>query len=61
MLDAFQLVTSAAVPLKLTVPWAAPKFVPVIVTAVPVGPLFGDMLLTAGITAYVNPLLRLPL
>jgi hypothetical protein len=39
----------AAVPPKATVA-PAPKFVPVIVTAVPpaVGPLFGDMLLTVG-------------
>jgi hypothetical protein len=39
----------AAVPANVTVAPAA-KFVPVIVTAVPpaVGPLFGDMLVTAG-------------
>jgi len=52
----------AGVPPNVT---AAPvaKFVPVIVTAVPpaVVPLFGDTLLTVGITAYVNPLVRLPL
>ena len=41
----------AAVPPNVTVAPAA-KFVPVIVTAVPpaVGPLFGDTLLTVGIT-----------
>ena len=52
----------AAVPPNVTVAPVA-KFVPVIVTAVPpaVGPLFGDTLLTVGITAYVNPLVRLPL
>jgi hypothetical protein len=40
----------------------AAKFVPVIVTAVPpaTGPLFGDTLLTVGITAYVYPFARLP-
>jgi hypothetical protein len=42
----------AAVPPNVTVAPVA-KFVPVIVTAVPpaVGPLFGDTLLTVGITA----------
>ena len=40
MLVALQLVTAAGVPLKVTVlvPCADPKFVPVIVTAVPTGP-----------------------
>ena len=39
------------------------KFVPVIVTAVPpaVVPVFGDTLVTVGVTAYVYPLARLPL
>jgi len=39
------------------------KLVPVIVTAVPPasGPTFGDTLLTVGATAYVKPLLRVPL
>jgi hypothetical protein len=39
------------------------KFVPVIVTAVPpaTGPLAGDMPVTVGATAYVNPFARLPL
>ena len=43
MLVALQLVTLAAVPLKVTVllPWLVPKFVPVIVTAVPTGPELG--------------------
>src|SRR6266567_3928736 len=43
MLVALQLVGVAVVPLKVTVlvPWVAPKFVPVIVTEVPAGPLFG--------------------
>jgi len=41
MLVAVQLVGAPAVPLKLTVlvPCVAPKFVPVIVTGVPIGPL----------------------
>jgi hypothetical protein len=52
----------AAVPPNVTVAPAA-KFAPVIVTAVPpaVEPLFGDTLLTVGITTYVNPLVKLPL
>jgi hypothetical protein len=52
---------AAALPNVTVAP--APKFVPVIVTPVPpaTGPLFGDTLVTVGITAYVNPLARLPL
>ena len=52
----------AAVAPNVTVAPVA-KFVPVIVTAVPpaVVPLFGDTLLTVGITTYVNPLVKLPL
>ena len=52
---------AAALP-NITVTPAA-KFVPVIVTPVPpaAGPLFGDTLVTVGITAYVYPLVRLPL
>jgi len=52
----------AAVAPNVTVAPVA-KFVPVIVTAVPpaVGPPMGEILVTAGITAYVNPLARLPL
>jgi hypothetical protein len=44
MLPALQLVTVAAVPLKVTVlvPWFDPKLIPVIVTAVPTGPEVGD-------------------
>ncbi len=43
ILVALQLVAAAAVPLKVTVlvPCDAPKFIPVIVTAVPTGPLVG--------------------
>src|SRR5215831_10428173 len=45
-----QLVGVAAVPLNVTVlvPFVDPKFVPVIVTAVPTGPLTGDKLLMIG-------------
>ncbi len=50
MLVADQLVGVAAVPLNLTVllPWVAPRFVPVIVTTVPTGPLVGDTLVRPG-------------
>jgi hypothetical protein len=43
ILVALQLVAAAAVPLKVTVlvPCDAPKFIPMIVTAVPTGPLVG--------------------
>ena len=41
----------------------APKFVPVIVTALPpaVGPALGDTLLTVGMTTYVKPFVSEPL
>ncbi len=50
MLVALQLVTVAAVPLNVTVlvPFVDPKFVPVIVTAVPTGPELGDRLVMLG-------------
>jgi hypothetical protein len=50
MLVADQFVTVASVPLNRTVlaPCAAPKFVPVIVTGVPVTPLVGERLVIAG-------------
>jgi hypothetical protein len=50
ILVALQLVTAAAVPLKLTVPvpWLDPKFVPVIVTEAPTGPHVGDTLVMLG-------------
>jgi hypothetical protein len=64
MLVALQLVTVAAVPLNVTVlvPWAAPKPVPVIVTAVPTGPDVGAKLLMLGGTVTVKtvPLLDSP-
>jgi len=52
----------AAVAPNVTVAPVA-KFVPVMVTPVPpaVGPLFGETLVTVGVTTYVNPLARLPL
>ena len=55
MLVADQLVGVAAVPLNLTVlvPCVAPKLVPVIVTAVPTGPLVGDRLVSVGATVTV--------
>lgn len=50
MLVALQLVAVAGVPLKVTVlvPWVAPKFAPVIVTAVPTTPEVGFKLAMAG-------------
>jgi hypothetical protein len=60
---AFQLVGVADVPLNVTVlvPWVAPKFVPVIVTAVPTGPDVGDRLVMIGVTVNNTPLLGAPL
>lgn len=51
MLVALQFVGVAGVPLNVTVllPCVAPKFVPVMVTEVPTGPLAGLKLLTAGL------------
>src|SRR5438552_3251572 len=62
MLVALQLVVVAAVPLNATVP-AAPKFVPVMVTAVPTGPEVGFRLVIAGavgVTVKLTPLLARP-
>ncbi len=55
MLVADQLVGVAAVPLNVTVlvPCVAPKLVPVIVTAVPTGPLVGDRLVSVGAVVTV--------
>src|SRR5947208_17122626 len=47
MLVALQLVVLAVVPLKVTAP-VVPKFVPVMVTAVPTGPVVGFRLVIAG-------------
>ncbi len=51
MLVALQLVGVAAVPLNVTVlvPCVDPKFVPVIVTAVPTGPELGDTVVMLGV------------
>src|SRR5438445_539754 len=62
MLVALQLVVLAVVPLKVTVP-VVPKFVPVMVTAVPTGPEVGFRLVMAGaeeVTVKVTPLLAIP-
>jgi hypothetical protein len=62
ILVALQLVAVAAVPLKLTVlvPCVDPKFAPLIVTDVPVGPDAGERLLMVGtgfVTVKLKPLL----
>ena len=55
MLVADQLVGVAVVPLNLTVlePWVDKKFVPVIVTELPTGPLVGATLVKLGATVTV--------
>jgi hypothetical protein len=55
MLVADQLVGVAAIPLNVTVlvPRVAPKLVPVIVTAVPTGPLVGVRLVNVGAAVTV--------
>src|SRR5689334_5720187 len=59
-----QLVTVAATPLKRAtlLPWLAPKFWPLMVTAVPAAPLAGesDVMLGPGVTVKVTPLLVVP-
>src|SRR5216110_826344 len=62
MLVALQLVVLAVVPLKVTVP-VVPKLVPVMVTAVPTGPVVGFRLVMAGadeVTVKFTPLLAIP-
>src|SRR5215471_15726391 len=54
-----QLVVAAVTPLNVTVP-EAPKFVPVMVTAVPTAPEFGFRLVMFGATVNVTPLLATP-
>jgi hypothetical protein len=49
MLVADHVVGVAAMPLKVTLPWLAPKLTPVIVTAVPIGPAVGDRLVMLGV------------
>lgn len=65
MLVAVQVPTVAAVPLNASVPVPCgdPKFVPVIVTAVPTAPVLTDKLvmLGAGTTVKLTPLLSTPL
>src|SRR5437879_5790348 len=62
MLVALQLVVVAVVPLKVTAP-VVPKLVPVMVTAVPTGPVVGFRLVMAGadeVTVKFTPLLATP-
>ncbi len=64
ILVALQLVGVAVTPLNLTVllPWVVPKFVPVMVTDVPIVPEVGERLLMLGVPATVKltPLLATP-
>jgi hypothetical protein len=65
MLVALQLVAVADVPLNFTVlvPWVAPKFVPLIVTAAPTAPVFGVKLVMLGagtVTVKLTALLAWP-
>jgi len=62
MLVALHVVGVADVPLNVTVPGVAPKFAPVIVTAVPTGPDVGLSVLIDGgtMTVKVTPLLARP-
>jgi hypothetical protein len=64
MLVALQLVTLAAVPLKVMVlaPRLDPKLLPAIVTGIPIGPEIGERLVIAGvgITVKLTPLLATP-
>src|SRR5712664_64521 len=65
MLVALQLVGIAAIPLNVMVlvPWLAPKFVPVTVTGVAIGPEFGltSVMVGVGRTVKLIPLLATPL
>ena len=51
-----EVIVEAAVPLndKVPVPCGVPKFVPVIVTGVPTGPVVGDRLVMLGAATTVN-------
>ena len=62
MLVADQLVAAAVVPLNFTVlvPCVAPKLLPVIVTAVPAGPLLGATPVREAVTVYGRLLLARP-
>ncbi len=60
-----QLVGAVTIPLNVTMldPWVAPKFVPVIVTEVPIEPEVGDKLVMLGagvVTVKLTPLLAAP-
>jgi hypothetical protein len=60
MLVALHVVGVASVPLNVTVPAVVPKFVPAIVTTVPIGPDVGltvVMLGAGGVTVNRRPLL----
>src|SRR5579859_6765198 len=56
--------TDVAAPLRVTVPWVMPKFSPLIVTVVPMGPPFGEIPVMIGPeaeeTAKGAPLLGMP-
>src|SRR5437763_1381463 len=63
MLVALQLLVLAAVASKVTVSVVVPKLVPVMVTAVPTGPVVGFRLVMAGadeVTVKFAPLLAIP-
>jgi hypothetical protein len=62
ILVGLQVVMAADAPLNCTVPWAAPKLLPEMVTAVPTCPEDGliEATLGAGTTVNVRPLLALP-
>src|SRR6202007_3052585 len=65
ILVALQLVAVAVVPLNVTVlvPWVAPKFAPLIVTAAPTAPVFGVKLVMLGagtVTVKLTALLAWP-
>src|SRR5690348_15957292 len=62
MLVVLQLVGVAGVPLNVTAlpPCVAPKFVPVMVTEVPIGPDAGFRLVMPGVTVKSTPLLGAP-
>ena len=62
MLLSPHVVGVAVVPLKVTalVPWVEPKFAPLIVTDVAIGPKLGDRPLIVGASVNVTPLLAFP-
>jgi hypothetical protein len=62
ILEAPQFVGLAAIPLKVTVPWLDPKFVPEIVTVAPTAPVVGKrvLMLGAGVTVKGTPALAIP-